>query len=62
MELEKLYADILAKVDEFKENHEKFVEKGNKSAEAKARKALMEVKKLVTPYNKASVELCRPKK
>ena len=37
-------------------NHEIYVEKGNKSAGARARKALGEIKKLVTPYKKTSVE------
>jgi len=41
---------------EFSENHEVFVEKGNKAAGGRARKAIGEVKKLVTEYRKASVE------
>ena len=43
------------------ERHVKFVEKGNKSAEADVRKALGELKKLVTPYRKASVEATKGK-
>ena len=40
---------------EFNENHTKFAEKGNKAAATRARKAVGEVKKLVTDYRKASV-------
>ena len=40
----------------FEENHEKFVEKGNKSAGARARKAIGGIKKLVTDYRKSSVD------
>jgi uncharacterized protein YjbJ (UPF0337 family) len=35
------------------------VEKGNKSAEGRARKAIGEVKKLVTEYRKESVNACK---
>jgi hypothetical protein len=38
------------------ERHAKFIEKGNKTAEADVRKALGEMKKLITPYRKESVE------
>ena len=41
--------------EEFQENHRTFTEKGNKSAGTRARKAVGEVKKLVTDYRKASV-------
>jgi len=54
--MEELYAQILEQVEIVKERHEKYLEKGNKSAEADARKALGEIKKLVTPYRQASVE------
>ena len=40
---------------EFKANHEVFAEKGNKAAGGRARKAIGEIKKLVTDYRKASV-------
>jgi hypothetical protein len=40
---------------EFHENHSKFTEKGNKAAATRARKAVGELKKLVTEYRKASV-------
>lgn len=41
---------------EFSENHDVYVEKGNKAAGGRARKALGELKKLITGYRKASVE------
>ena len=41
--------------DEFQTNHRTFTEKGNKAAGGRARKAVGEVKKLVTDYRKASV-------
>ena len=41
--------------NEFNENHSKFTEKGNKAAATRARKAVGELKKLVTAYRKASV-------
>jgi len=40
---------------EFHDNHSKFLEKGNKAAATRARKAVGELKKLVTEYRKASV-------
>ena len=41
--------------NEFNENHSKFTEKGNMAAATRARKAVGEIKKLVTAYRKASV-------
>ena len=41
--------------EDFQENHRNFTEKGNKAAGGRARKAIGEVKKLVTDYRKASV-------
>ena len=41
--------------NDFKENHSTFSEKGNKAAGGRARKAIGEIKKLVTDYRKASV-------
>ena len=41
--------------EEFQTNHRTFTEKGNKAAGSRARKAVGEVKKLVTDYRKASV-------
>ena len=41
--------------EDFQTNHRTFTEKGNKSAGTRARKAVGEVKKLVTAYRQASV-------
>jgi len=41
--------------EEFQENHRKYAEKGNKAAATRARKAIGEIKKLVTTYRKESV-------
>lgn len=60
-ELEALYSEILEHFEIVKEKHAKFVEKGNKSAEAGVRTALGEIKKLITPYRKASVEITKKK-
>ena len=40
---------------EFEENHTKFTDKGVKSAATRARKAIGDMKKLVTEYRKQSV-------
>lgn len=55
-ELEKIYAEIEEQMVIVKERHTKFVEKGNKTAEADVRMALGKIKKLITPYRKASVK------
>jgi len=54
--MEELYAQIKEQFKIVEERHQKFLEKGNKSAEADVRIALGEIKKLITPYRKASVE------
>jgi uncharacterized protein YaaR (DUF327 family) len=41
--------------NEFNDNHSKFVDKGNRAAATRARKAIGEIKKLVTEYRKESV-------
>ncbi len=41
--------------DEFHENHMKFSNKGTKAAGARARKAIGNIKKLVTEYRKTSI-------
>ena len=41
--------------ESFQENHTAHSEKGNKAAGGRARKAIGEIKKLVTEYRKASV-------
>jgi len=50
-----IYAIIKEHFEEFESNHEAYSEKGNKAAGGRARKALGELKKLVTEYRKASV-------
>ena len=50
-----LYETMNTLWEEFSENHRTFVEKGNKKAGSRARKAVGEVKKLVTDYRRASV-------
>ena len=51
----KLYETMNNLWEEFQTNHRSFTEKGNKAAGGRARKAVGEVKKLVTDYRKASV-------
>ena len=50
-----LYETLNNLWEDFQENHRSFTEKGNKAAGSRARKAVGEVKKLVTDYRKASV-------
>ena len=50
-----LYTKMESYWSEFNENHSKFTDKGNKAAATRARKAVGELKKLVTEYRKASV-------
>ena len=50
-----LHSKIKEHFEEFDKNHEAHSEKGNKAAGGRARKAIGEVKKLVTEYRKASV-------
>jgi len=51
-----LYEQLKEQWDIFEENHATFNEKNNKAAGARARKAIGEVKKLVTEYRKQSVD------
>ena len=53
---ETLYNEMNNLWEDFQENHRKFVEKGTKAAGGRARKAIGEIKKLVTDYRKSSVE------
>jgi hypothetical protein len=55
MNITELYDQIAAFAAELAEEHEAHLA-GNKSAGRRARKAAGELKKLVTPYKKASVE------
>ena len=50
-----IHAKIKEHFEEFDKNHEAHSEKGNKAAGGRARKAIGEIKKLVTAYRKASV-------
>jgi hypothetical protein len=53
---DELYETLNNLWEEFQENHRTFTEKGNKAAGGRARKAVGEVKKLVTSYRQASVD------
>ena len=53
--INELYETMNNLWEEFQTNHRTFTEKGNKAAGGRARKAVGEVKKLVTDYRKASV-------
>ena len=55
MNTTELYDTLNNLWEEFQENHRKFADKGNKAAATRARKAVGELKKLVTEYRKASV-------
>ena len=55
MSTDKLYSEIKELFEQFEENHSIFSEKGNKAAGGRARKAIGEIKKLVTDYRKASI-------
>ena len=50
-----LYNQLNDLWESFQENHRAHSEKGNKAAGGRARKAIGEIKKLVTGYRKASV-------
>ena len=50
-----LYEQIESAFEDFQENHKKFVNKGTKAAGGRARKAIGEIKKMVTAYRQASV-------
>ena len=50
-----LYEKIESAFEDFQSNHKTFVEKGNKAAGGRARKAIGEIKKMVTDYRKASI-------
>ena len=50
-----LYSKMSGLWATFEDNHNSFSEKGNKAAGTRARKAIGEMKKLVTDYRKASV-------
>ena len=55
MSTEKLYNEINELFETFQENHRDFSSKGTKAAGGRARKAIGEIKKIVTDYRKASI-------
>ena len=55
MSTENLYNELNDLWENFQENHSVFSEKGTKAAGGRARKAIGEIKKLVTGYRQASV-------
>lgn len=55
METTKLFTNMKTLWESFEENHSTFTDKGNKAAATRARKAIGELKKLVTGYRKESV-------
>ena len=55
MQTTKLYTNMKSLWETFEENHNTFTDKGNKAAATRARKAIGELKKLVTGYRKESV-------
>ena len=55
MSTNELYEQIEELFEDFQHNHKTFLEKGNKAAGGRARKAIGEIKKLVTDYRKAAV-------
>ena len=56
---DRVYGELNELWEQFQENHRAFDEKGNKAAAGRARKAIGEMKKLVTEYRKASVNETR---
>ena len=50
-----LYETLNNLWEDFQENHRDFSSKGTKAAGGRARKAIGEIKKIVTDYRKASV-------
>lgn len=55
MSSNQVFAQIKEQWEIFEDNHRKFKEKGVKAAAGRARKAIGEIKKLVTEYRKFSV-------
>ena len=54
--MEQLVKELEAKMAEFAKNANDQVEKGNKAAGTRARKASLEIEKLMKEFRKASVE------
>ncbi len=57
--MEQLLAQINAQIEEFKVNAEAQAVKGNKAAGTRARKAALEISKLMKEFRKASVEAAK---
>ncbi len=57
--MEQLLAQINAQIEEFKINADAQVTKGNKAAGTRARKAALEISKLMKDFRKASVEAAK---
>ena len=53
MTSKELFTEMETQWNEFNDNHSKFIEKGNRAAATRARKAIGEIKKLVTESKKA---------
>tara|TARA_B110000495_G_C22689135_1_gene406310 strand:+ start:10 stop:189 length:180 start_codon:yes stop_codon:yes gene_type:complete len=59
MSSNQVFAQIKEQWEIFEVNHRKFSEKGVKASAGRARKAIGEIKKLVTEYRKFSVTECK---
>tara|TARA_B100000519_G_C14119600_1_gene379785 strand:+ start:424 stop:603 length:180 start_codon:yes stop_codon:yes gene_type:complete len=59
MDSNEIYDSLKELWEDFDSNHNVFIEKGNKAAAGRARKAIGEIKKLVTEYRKSSVAECK---
>lgn len=58
-EVNALFSKIESEFDTLMENHQEFANKQNKAAGKRARKAANNLKKLLTPYKQASVEVAK---
>ena len=59
MDSNEIYDSLKELWEDFDSNHNVFIEKGNKAAAGRARKAIGEIKKLETEYRKSSVAECK---
>ena len=59
MNTTEIYDQLNELWEEFSANHEQFVSKGTKSSARRARKAIGDIKKIVTTYKKQSVDECK---
>ena len=57
--MKKLVAQINAEIESFQKNAAAQVEKGNKAAGTRARKAALNISKLMKEFRKASVEAAK---